>query len=432
MDNENVEYRLRKLFEGQMPNNQTCFSELMSNHRLCAIDQVVEQGLPTKRVESYRQTDIRAMYDSDLELLSCECLQNKSHKIDLPIDSIRIEIYNGCYVGQEKLTITNQGVVFGSLAEAACKYPYVVGKYVNSTQGKNDVVGALNTAFIQDGLFLYVPSGVRVDLPITIIESYFNQMPAMTFGRTLMVFEANSECTVILNSSSECSHTLVSNGVREIFAESGANVNIVDIQQYCDEFKNIVSTYVVQSSDSNVKSVSLTLDGSVVRNNLTVKLNGRGAENQTYGLALSSRNQHIDYFTNIEHISSDAVSRQKFKSTASESGRVVFNGRIYVAQDAQRTQAFQENRNLLLSDTAKIYAKPQLEIYADDVKCSHGATVGQLNAEEIYYMRQRGLSEADAKRLQVYGFVNEIISRVDNPQLIELLNELATAKIERL
>ncbi len=431
MDNRNIEYQLNNLFKNRLSEIQNGSSELMNARRQEAMTRVVEQGLPTKSVERYRQTDIRSMYNSDSELV-LSAGETDCQTGQLPIESIRVELCNGIYVADEKLTVTEQGVVLGSLAAATRDYQQIVEKYLNSLADNGDVVSDLNTAFVKDGFFLYVPSGVEVELPVSVVESYCTQGPSSTFGRMLMAFEANSKCTIVLDLRSGCSQQVTNNSVREIFVESGANVNIVEVQRFSAEMKNVTTTFVSQAEDSSVKSVSLTIDGGVVRNNWNVKLNGRGADNQTFGLALSNQTQHIDYCTNIEHISSDATSRQKFKSTASDCGRVVFNGRIYVAQDAQRTQAFQENRNLLMSDSAKIYAKPQLEIYADDVKCSHGATVGQLNAEEIYYMRQRGLSEADAKRLQVYGFVNEIISRVDNPKLTELLNELATAKIERM
>ena len=430
MSNISVENRLKQLFDERTGNSR--LDNVLGDLRMGAIATVVLQGIPSKKAENYRYTDIRAIYESQQSVVSCAQADNGCQTECLPVESECFKMCNGCMVSHQKLVETQQGVILGSLAEAADRYPYLVGEYLNRATDSKNTIEAINTAFVQDGFFLYVPKNVELEQHISIRDSYCAANSAMTFSRALVIMEPNAKATVIFDTHSECENQMANNSLREFFVKDGAKLNIIDIQRVSNSSANICSTEVLQGQDSQVKSVSLTLDGGVVRNDWRVKLNGRGADNKTLGLALSGENQHIDYYTDIEHLSSDATSQQKFKSTAAANGQVVFNGRIYVAQDAQRTQAFQENRNLLLSDTANIYAKPQLEIYADDVKCSHGATVGQLNAEEIYYMRQRGISEVDAKRLQVYGFFNEIISQVADENLVEYLNKLAESKIERL
>ena len=183
---------------------------------------------------------------------------------------------------------------------------------------------------------------------------------------------------------------------------------------------------------SRLHTLSVALDGRLVRSNQQVRLLGSGAENHTNALMLCGAGEHIDFNTSLEHVAADCTSYELVKAIAADGGTGVFGGRIYVAQDAQRTQAYQQNNNLLLGDAAHVYSKPQLEIYADNVKCSHGATVGRLSAEALYYMRQRGLSDRDARRLQMFGFANQVIEKIPVEGLTGTIEELAAAKIDRM
>ena len=220
--------------------------------------------------------------------------------------------------------------------------------------------------------------------------------------------------------------------MREVFAAEDARADIVELFRMNGRSSIVSGSFTEQQASSRVHTLSVGLEGRLIRGDQHVALKGRGAENHTDGLMLSGAGQHIDFTTDIRHISRDCTSYEVFKGIASDGGTGVFSGRIYVAQDAQKTQAYQQSNNLLLGDGAHIYAKPQLEIYADDVKCSHGATVGQLSEEAVYYMRQRGIPEQTARRLQMAGFINQVVERTPVEGLTERIERLAADKIERM
>ena len=290
---------------------------------------------------------------------------------------------NGFHSGAEPLTETPEGVLYGSLAAAAVRYPDLIGRYYNRLSGEHgDALSALNTVFAQDGAFVYVPRGVRVARPLLVTFAHYSEDEALRcFARSLFVFERDSEVQLVIDDRSEGDGAALDCQVRELFVGSGARVELVELLRLGDRSTLVSSSFAEQWESNRLHTLSVALDGRLVRSNQQVRL---------------------------------------------------FGGRIYVAQDAQRTQAYQQNNNLLLGDAAHVYSKPQLEIYADNVKCSHGATVGRLSAEALYYMRQRGLSDRDARRLQMFGFANQVIEKIPVEGLTGTIEELAAAKIDRM
>ena len=431
-----IEKKLTELFlsnaelldEGQSP--------LLTRPRRAALEALNLLGIPPKgpgNGDRYHYTDLRGVFGEEWEHYFTPSHPGVAPD-DLPGQMHRMKFLNGFCCDARHLTRLADGVVFGSLAAAAREYPGLVGKYYNTLpHGHGSAVAELTAAFVQDGAFVYVPRGIRVELPFAVECGLYGDGEAVaSFGRNLFIFEEGSQAQLVIDYRTFSGERNLACRTREIFVGSGARVEMVESCRLNERSSLISASYARQQGDSVLHGVSVGLSAGLMRNEQTVLLEGRGAENHTNGLTIAGEQEHLDFATDIEHIASDCTSYQLFKGLAADGGTSVFSGRIYVAQDAQRTQAFQQNNNLLLSDDAHVYAKPQLEIYADNVKCSHGATVGQLDPEAIYYMRQRGIGLEDARRLQMYGFVLDVLGESRVQEMNELFDREIASKIEGL
>ncbi len=431
-----IEKKLTELFlsnaelldEGQSP--------LLTRPRRAALEALNLLGIPPKgpgNGDRYHYTDLRGVFGEEWEHYFTPSHPGVAPD-DLPGQMHRMKFLNGFCCDARHLTRLADGVVFGSLAAAAREYPGVVGKDYNTLpHGPGSAVAELTAAFVQDGAFVYVPRGIRVELPFAVECGLYGDGEAVaSFGRNLFIFEEGSQAQLVIDYRTLSGERNLACRTREIFVGSGTRVEMVESCRLNERSSLISASYARQQGDSVLHGVSVGLSAGLMRNEQTVLLEGRGAENHTNGLTIAGGQEHLDFATDIEHIASDCTSYQLFKGLAADGGTSVFSGRIYVAQDAQRTQAFQQNNNLLLSDGAHVYAKPQLEIYADNVKCSHGATVGQLDPEAIYYMRQRGIGLEDARRLQMYGFVLDVLGESRVQEMNELFDREIASKIEGL
>ena len=431
-----IEKKLTELFlsnaelldEGQSP--------LLTRPRRAALEALNLLGIPPKgpgNGDRYHYTDLRGVFGEEWEHYFTPSHPGVAPD-DLPGQMHRMKFLNGFCCDARHLTRLADGVVFGSMAAAAREYPGLVGKYYNTLpHGHGSAVAELTAAFVQDGAFVYVPRGIRVELPFAVECGLYGDGEAVaSFGRNLFIFEEGSQAQLVIDSRTLSGERNLACRTREIFVGSGTRVEMVESCRLNERSSLISASYARQQGDSVLHGVSVGLSAGLMRNEQTVLLEGRGAENHTNGLTIAGGQEHLDFATDIEHIASDCTSYQLFKGLAADGGTSVFSGRIYVAQDAQRTQAFQQNNNLLLSDGAHVYAKPQLEIYADNVKCSHGATVGQLDPEAIYYMRQRGIGLEDARRLQMYGFVLDVLGESRVQEMNELFDREIASKIEGL
>lgn len=431
-----IEKKLTELFlsnaelldEGQSP--------LLTRPRRAALEALNLLGIPPKgpgNGDRYHYTDLRGVFGEEWEHYFTPSHPGVAPD-DLPGQMHRMKFLNGFCCDARHLTRLADGVVFGSLAAAAREYPGLVGKYYNTLpHGHGSAVAELTAAFVQDGAFVYVPRGIRVELPFAVECGLYGDGEAVaSFGRNLFIFEEGSQAQLVIDYRTLSGERNLACRTREIFVGSGARVEMVESCRLNERSSLVSASYARQQGDSVLHGVSVGLSAGLMRNEQTVLLEGRGAENHTNGLTIAGEQEHLDFATDIEHIASDCTSYQLFKGLAADGGTSVFSGRIYVAQDAQRTQAFQQNNNLLLSDDAHVYAKPQLEIYADNVKCSHGATVGQLDPEAIYYMRQRGIGLEDARRLQMYGFVLDVLGESRVQEMNELFDREIASKIEGL
>ena len=403
--------------------------------RKAALEAFERLGIPAKGSDNgdrYHYTDLRAAFAGEYRR-AAEAAAPKGSSTGLDCPGHRIELSNG-FCREARLYRLDNGVMYGSLAAAAQEEPQLVARYYGGlTQSEEDAFSALAAMWALDGVFIYVPAGVKEPLPFVIESELGDGRDLLSvYARHLYIFERGSAAQVVLHHRSDGDASSLSCQTREVVVDEEAHAEMVEVYQLGPQAVSVSGSYVRQAGNSRFESLSVSLSGSLLRHNLVASLDGRGVENHMNGVMLAGGTETFDYATDIRHRVPDGSSHEQFKSIAAGDGTAVFSGRIYVAPDAQRTNAYQQNNALLLTPGAHVDTKPQLEIYADDVKCSHGATVGQLDPEAIYYMRQRGLSLDEARRLQMYGFVREVLDKTRIEGLAETLDRLAEDKIDRL
>jgi Fe-S cluster assembly protein SufD len=333
---------------------------------------------------------------------------------------------NGHFVPElSALQALPAGVEVGSLAQALATRPQALeahlGRYANYEE---QAFVALNTAFMQDGVYVYVPRGCIVDVPIHLV---FISLPhgeaIVSHPRNLLVLEENTQTTVIESYIGLGHEVYLTNAVTECVVGQNATVEHARLEWESARAFHIATLQVQQARDSHFVSHAIAAGGALARHDINVVLDGEGGENTLNGLFMATDQQHIDNHTRIDHVRPHCTSRELYKGILDGKGRGVFNGKIVVHKDAQQTDAMQTNKNLLLSQDASIDTKPQLEIFNNDVKCSHGSTIGRLEENSLFYLRTRGLEEADARRLLTYAFASELVNRLSVEALRTMLND---------
>ena len=382
-------------------------------------------GIPTVRDEEWRFTNVSAM--NSIEFAPAGQMSGAAERLpgfaytDAPI---RLVIVNGRF--DTTLSRTKglpQGVQAGSLATAMKDHADVVQRYFGQLADfTSRSFAALNTAFVQDGAFVHLPDGAVVDTPIHIIfVSGADGSKVMAHPRTLIVAGANAQAKIVESYIGAPGETYFTNAVSEIFVGENAGVDHYKVQRESLDAFHIASLHTHTSRNSRFSSHSFALGGKFVRNDAVAILDGEGGDCTLNGLYLADRDRLIDNHTTIDHAKPHCGSHEVYKGILGGASRAVFNGKIIVRQDAQKTDAKQTNRALLLTDGATINTKPQLEIFADDVKCTHGAAIGQLDDEAIFYLRARGLSFAEARDMLIHAFAGQVLDGVQIAPLREAL-----------
>lgn len=425
-----------ELFHNHIGDLKDGLPDFMNEKREKALESFRKLGIPHKKIEDYKYTDLEPVFQKDyrnyIQPKNIDFKINEMFKCDVPeLNTNIIILLNGWYYHKDKpLTELEGGAIVGSLREASKKYPELVQKHYNQyADTENEGLTALNTAFAQDGVFFYAPKNSVLEKPIQIINILLDEEDGFSQHRNLFILEENSEANIVI-----CDHTLtkqqfLTNSVTEVFADQNARFDLARIQNEHNGATQLSNIYLNQEKDSNVSTNTITLHGGLVRNNYHVKLNGEGCNNNTLGLFLSDRGQHVDSYVHIDHAKPNSVSNQLFKGVLDDFATGAFTGRILVQQDAQKTEAYQSNNNILLTDDATMNTKPQLEIYADDVKCSHGATVGQLDENALFYLRSRGINFKEARLLLMYAFAHEVIEKIKVKPLQERIHDLVDKRL---
>ena len=406
-------------------------TEVMNAPRAKAFADFEQLGFPTTKEEKYKYTDVAKLFAPDyglnLNRLDIPVNPYEVFKCDVPNMSTALYfvVNDAFYSKALPKTPMPEGILLGSLKELAAQYPELVKKYYGKlADTSKDAVTAFNTMFAQDGFMLYVPKGVVVDKPIQLVNILRADVDFMVNRRLLIVLEEAAQARMLV-----CDHAMddvnfLSNQVVEVFVGENAVFDFYELEETHNSTIRFSNMYVYQEAGSNVLLNGMTLHNGTTRNTTEVVLNGRGAEINLCGMAIEDKNEHVDNHTIIDHRASDCVSNELFKYVLDEQATGAFAGKVLVRPGAQRTASQQTNRNLCATREARMYTQPQLEIYADDVKCSHGATVGQLDEKALFYMQQRGISYKEARLLLMFAFVNEVIDTIRMDALKDRLHLL--------
>ena len=405
------------------------------NIRSKSFDYFEKNGFPTKKNEAWKYTSLEKLLKNDYRIfpkkdISIELKDVKKYFL-YDLDTYKIVFIDGIYSPfLSDPTHDGLDVCLLSAALNKPKYKKVIKKYFNKIVNKNDSLTSLNTSFTKEGAYIFIPKTVISEKPIQIIHfSTGKQGKMLLQPRNLIIVEENAQVQIIERHQSLKSFQILTNSVTEIFSNKGSSVDYYKIQNDYEDCSLIDNTYISQDSDSNVKVHTFSLGGKLIRNNLNFFQNGENIQSTMKGITIIGDRQHVDHYTLVHHSKPNCNSFQEYKGIFSDRSVGVFNGKILVDKIAQKTNAFQQNNNILIDDNATINSKPQLEIFADDVKCSHGCTIGQLDNSALFYLRSRGIPLKEAKALLTYAFANNVLESVQIPELKNRINSLIAKKI---
>ena len=402
---------------GVVPANKV--ESWLDTHRSNAINRFSEMNFPTAKHEDWKYTDTRSLTKRSYDFFPSES-DNTSVPEPILDDSIQLVFENG-KLRKDLSTLASlpEGLTVTSLVDAGNDNADIIRQFLGQAiPKKQHGFSALNDAFIADGAFIHIVENVHIRqlINISFIVSADKAAPLIQ-PRNLIVLDENAQGNVLFRYIDKSEHTYLTNSVDEIFVGKNATLEICKLQEEGRKSGHIGGLFIRQSADSTVTTNTVSLDGRLIRNDVVVNLDEPGAECFVNGLTNISGRQHVDHHTQINHNVPDCTSHEHYKSVLDGRSRSVFHGRIVVEKDAQRTDSEQQNQTLLLSRDAEIDTKPQLEIYADDVKCSHGATVGQLDNDSIFYLRSRGIDEVTARSLLTTAFAHEAIAGISQPSI---------------
>jgi Fe-S cluster assembly protein SufD len=414
--------------------NQVNIDSYVHDIRTEAIKNFENIGFPTKKNESWKYTSLKQILDTDYSIFPSENTaldysKIKKYLID-DIDSYKIIFVDGKYSSHLSET-THEGMDICLMSSALNKpkYAAVIENYFNKAI-KKDGISDLNTAFSNEGAFIHIPKNKLVEKPIQIIHfSSGNESSLMLQPRNLIIVDENSQLQIIERHQNLTENEVLTNSVTEVFVNSKSIVDYYKIQNDNKQGSLIDTTSIVQENNSICTLHTFSFGGKLTRNNLTFSQKGEHIESIMKGITIIEGKQHVDHNTLVNHIKPNCESHQDYKGIYDDRSTGVFNGTVVVEKEAQKTNAFQANNNILLSDKASINTKPQLEIFADDVKCSHGCTIGQLDKNALFYLKSRGIPEKEAKALLMYGFANNVLQSVRIPELKNRITNLIANKL---
>jgi Fe-S cluster assembly protein SufD len=405
---------------------------VMNTLRDTALSSFARYGLPHNGLEEYLHTDVSKWFEPDwgMNLARLDMPVDFTQAFKCSVPNLSTQLYflaNDAFACSDTAarSMLPDGVFAGSLKEAALKCPELTEKFYGKLADMNKPgIAAINTLFAQDGFMLYVPDGVVVEKPLQLITLLSSKVDLMVNRRILVVLGRASQAKLLL-----CDHALAANNylttqVIEVFAGQDSIFELYDLEETHSANLRASELYISQDAGSKVSVDNLTLHNGQTRNTVFVTFDGRGSELSLNGIAITDKSQHVDNMTFVDHRVAECTSNELFKYVLDESSTGAFSGKVLVREGAQHTSSQQTNRNICLTREARMFTQPQLEIYADDVKCSHGATVGQLDDKALFYMRQRGIPEQEARMMLMLAFVGEVIGKVELEPLRDRLYRL--------
>lgn len=416
--------------------NGSC--NVMNQHRETAANLLSEQGLPTHKVERYKYTDANEAFAPDFGLN----LMRKPMDVN-PYDTFKCNVPNLstslffvvndmlAEAPQSSYALLPEGVIVSSLNKVAASHSELLEKYYNRAAAEDrdfrtghDGVTLLNTMLAQDGLLIYLPKNTVLKAPIQVVNVVSANMDLMCVRRVLIVAEEGAQGSVLFCDHAEGDKQYLTTQVIEAYAEKGAQVNIYSIEETNDNTTRFSTLYVEQEAKSRISYDGIVLTCGKSRNRLDVRLRGEEARAELYGAVIADGEQRVDNNILVEHLSPKCTSDMLYKYVLDGQSNGAFAGKVYVAPGAQQTASEQTNANICVTPTARAFSQPMLEIYADDVKCNHGSTIGKLDEGALFYMRQRGIPEDEARLLLQHAFINDVLRHVDIEHLHDRLSHL--------
>jgi Fe-S cluster assembly protein SufD len=403
----------------------------MNKVRDKAFEDFCRQGFPSRKVERYKYTDVSKLFAPDYGL--------NLNRIDIPINpynafkcdvpnlstSLYFVVNDVFYKKALPAAQLPEGVLVCSLKDAAEQHPELVDRYyAKIAKTDEDAVTALNTMLAEDGLFVYVPKNVKVERAVQVINILRSDVDLMVNRRVLIVMDEGAEAKFLFCDDSADDRKFLGTQVIEAFVGEQASLDLYCLEETHEKNTRVSNVYIEQQANSCVTHNVITLRNGVTRNKLDLVFKGEGAECWCNGCVIADKSQHVDNNTLIDHQVGHCDSHELYKYVLDDEAVGAFAGRVLVRHDSQKTTSQETNQNLCMTNKARMYSQPMLEIYADDVKCSHGSTVGQLNDAALFYMQQRGISLHEAKLLLEFAFVGEVIDRIKLEPLRDRLHHL--------
>lgn len=405
--------------------------EVMNSLRTQAFEDFKRVGFPSVNDEDYKHTDLQQAFSPDygmnLNRIDIPFRPDVVFHCDAPnLSTLQYFLVNDSFYDMEQPEHElPEGVFAGGFRRFAETYPEIAARYYGKAASSScDGLVALNTSFAQDGFVLYVPEGVAVEKPLQLITILRSDVDTMANRRLLIILEPRSEARLLVCDHCMDQKNFLATQVVELFAGEGSLFDFYELEETSDTTNRFASLHVKQEANSNVLINGITLMNGLSRNNYRIELNGEYAEATLCGMGILDKKKHVDVYSHITHAVPNCHSTELFKNVLNDQATGAFSGRILVKKDAQNTRAYQSNKNLCTSKEARMYSKPQLEIYADDVKCSHGMTTGQIDERALFYMRSRGIAEAEARLMLGVAFTADVLDYMRLDSLRERLFKL--------
>ena len=406
-------------------------TEVMNAVRDQAFGDFQAQGFPTRKVERCKYTDMEKLFEPDyglnLKRLDIPVNPYNAFKCDVPnlSTSLYFIVNDAFYSKNDPKAPLPEGVIIGSLKEEADRHPELIGKYyARIAKTDEDAVTALNTMLAQDGLLVYVPKHVVVDRAIQVINILRSDVDLMVNRRVLVILEEGADIKLLFCDHAADDRNFLATQVIEAYVGDNASLHLYCLEETHAKNKRVSNLYIKQEANSRVNHTIITLHNGITRNKTDLTLSGEGASCVLNGCVIADKEQHVDNNTLIDHQAAHCDSKELYKYVLDDKATGAFEGKVLVRPGAQQTTSEERNNNICATKEARMFTQPMLEIYADDVKCAHGSTVGQLNDAALFYMQQRGISQKEAKLLLELAFINEVVDTIQLEPLRDRLHHL--------
>ena len=407
---------------------------LLNGAREKAAAQFKTAGFPGIKDENWLHSNVVKRFATNygMNLGRVEVKAEKHHLFTCDVPNLKTHqafIVNDTFHDGDNSKELPGGVILASLNKVAKEHPTLLAPYYNTLAAQGDSIAQFNTMFAQDGIVLYIPRNTVVVETIQIVTLLHANVEMLSNRRLLVIMEENSKASLLICDHSAMEKETLSTQITEIFIGRGAQLELYELEETANSNTRLGHLFVRQEADSHFTHSNITLTNGFTRNYVNVSLEGKGTETDINGLVIGDRSQHTDNRTLVDHKTGNCTSSELYKYILDEQSTGVFAGKMLIRPDAQHTVSQQTNRNLCLTSDAHMYAQPQLEIYADDVKCSHGSTVGQLDENALFYMQQRGIPAEEARHLLMYAFAGEVIEKIKIEALRDRLHLLVEKRL---